>query len=172
MKKQVVATLSPSEFTAAHLQLYTGAFPEEERRPADNLVPDDKAFAMYNIAIPGEPVAGLITLWDFGTFRYVEHFAIDPTLRGQGVGRAVLDALEGPLLLEVEPAEMSSEATRRIAFYERAGFRVLDFPYIQPPYSAGLPSVELRLMVRGDIGVDAARAAEILHARVYRRVQN
>ncbi len=61
---------------------------------------------------------------DNGRFYYIEHFAIDPSLRNGGYGKRVLEVdelkkqLKGPIVLEVEEPndEMS---TRRIHFYKR-----------------------------------------------------
>lgn len=160
-------TLSISEFTAEHIEIYENAFPPEERRPREAVHPADEAFRLYNISTSQRAVAGLLTAWDFGRFTYIEHFAVHPSLRGAGIGACALKSFACPLLIEVEPPETGHTARRRIAFYERQGFRLLDFPYIQPPYTPALPSVELRLMVRGDFDVPVAEAVRMLHTRVY-----
>lgn len=143
------------------LELYIDAFPPEERRPVDKMPPADPAFNFYAV---GD--AGLLTAWEFPDFTYVEHFAVYPHMRGSGIGSEALAALNGTVVLEVEPPETGEMARRRIAFYERNGFRLLDVDYLQPPYSPGLPSVPLRLMVRGDLP-DVETAIFILHSRVY-----
>ncbi len=159
--------LALAEISPEHISIYEEAFPPEERRPREAMRPADKAFRFYNISSSRRSVAGLLTAWDFGTFTYIEHFAVDPSLRGGGIGASALECLSCPLLIEVEPPETGDTARRRIAFYLRQGFRLLDYPYIQPPYAPELPSVELRLMVRGDIGIAVAEAVRLLHTRVY-----
>ena len=69
----------------------------------------------------GKPV-GMISYWDMGDFYYIEHFAIDPSLRNGGYGKRVLESiqtkLQGPIVLEVEePTE--EMRIRRINFYKR-----------------------------------------------------
>lgn len=78
-----------------------------------------------NIIFDNETPVGFITYWDFNDFYYVEHFAIDPTLRNGGYGKKTLDylckELDRPIVLEVEmPVE--EMAKRRINFYQRQGF--------------------------------------------------
>lgn len=144
------------------MELYVEAFPPEERRPLSQMPPADPAFTFYAV---GDD-AGLLTAWRFPDFTYVEHFAVYPELRGHGIGSQALAALPGTVLLEVEPPECSEQARRRIEFYRRNGFRLLDVDYVQPPYSPGLPSVPLRLMVRGELE-DVEVAVFMLHSRVY-----
>ncbi|MDE6278234.1 MAG: GNAT family N-acetyltransferase [Muribaculaceae bacterium] len=159
--------LRQSEFTPFHISIYEAAFPPEERRPSGNPVPDDEAFRFYNIATRDVAQAGLLTLWSFGTFRYIEHLAVDSNLRGNGIGAAALAEVENPVVLEVEPPETSAMAARRVEFYKRQGFRLLEVPYVQPPYSPGLPPVRLCLMLRGRLLVPVSEVIRTLHSRVY-----
>ncbi len=106
-------------------------------------------------------------------FLYVEHLATVPAVRGKGYGAQIIELLRAqyadkPIVLEVEPPvdgtldvdtiqspssydiiqSSSNDIThRRIRFYRRCGFELWkDKEYIQPPYSAELPSVPLLLM--------------------------
>lgn len=144
------------------MELYEQAFPPEERRPADKMPPADSAFTFYAV---GD--CGLLTTWNFGSFTYVEHFAIYPEKRGNGIGAKALQQLQGTVVLEVEPPESGDMARRRVDFYVRNGFRMLDFDYIQPPYAPGLSPVKLRLMVRGELSCSAGEVERTLHERVY-----
>ena len=157
---------------AAIEQVYRTSFPPEEQRPWEKIVAPD---------VPGRPllqgiyadgvIAGLVTTWVFPGFTYVEHLAVSPAIRGGGTGAAVLEILkkttgESPLLLEVEPESDSDPMpARRIGFYRRNGFEIIDYPYMQPPYAAGLPWLELRLMSTGPL--DPSQASRILHHEVY-----
>ena len=150
--------------------LYTASFPPEERRPWDMVAAGGDTPCLLCISAPDEPHAGLVSVWRFPQFTYIEHLCTAHALRGRGLGGAVLAALraEGrPLLLEVEhPQGPDSMEQRRIDFYRRNGFGVLDYPYIQPPYAPGLPEVPLLLMCT-DTRIDAAGAARVLHSFVY-----
>lgn len=165
---------------AAHLeilrQVYEGSFPEEERRLwTDVLNPADPAGPhLSGIFREGtDRPLGLVTIWHFDGFDYMEHFAVDSTLRSGGVGTAVLTALTGssdrPLVIEVEPPQTSPEAVRRIGFYTRNGFETVTTDYIQPPYRPGLPPVPLHIMsTRPDALPDTDTVIKTLHRRVYK----
>lgn len=144
------------------LKLYVSAFPADERRPVSQMPPCDSAFRFYAIED-----AGLLTAWAFDGFTYIEHFAIFPEMRGSGIGSLALSELPDPVILEVEPPEESSDARRRIGFYERNGFHLLDVDYIQPPYSPGLNPVRLKLMLRGDLKIPVQDVVQTIHNRVY-----
>lgn len=62
-----------------------------------------------------------VFLWETEDFCYLEHFAVQPSLRGHGTGSTLLRQLlqrEKPLILEIELPE--DEITcRRKHFYER-----------------------------------------------------
>ena len=114
---------------------------------------------------------GLLTTWHFEEFIYIEHFAIDPTLRSQGYGSEALKAFihehGKPLVLEAEPPT-DALSIRRIRFYERIGLTLYDFPYMQPAYTEDSHPVELRLM--GTLDTNATPlplVSQILHREVY-----
>mgnify|MGYP003295387530 CR=1 FL=1 len=123
-------------------------------------------------AIANSPKAlGLLTTWEFDDFIYIEHFAINPSLRSQGYGSEALKAFiheQGkPLVLEAEPP--ADEMThRRIRFYERIDLTLYDYPYIQPAYTEESLPVELRLM--GTIDTETIpldKVSDTLHREVY-----
>ena len=76
-------------------QLMTASFPSEEYRPLEELrnYTDTKTHFYCNIILHHDTPVGFITYWDFGHFYYVEHFAIDPSLRNGGHGKNVLNHL-------------------------------------------------------------------------------
>jgi ribosomal protein S18 acetylase RimI-like enzyme len=114
---------------------------------------------------------GLLTTWHFEEFIYIEHFAIDPTLRSQGYGSEALKAFihehGKPIVLEAEPPT-DALSIRRIKFYERIGLTLYDFPYMQPAYTEDSHPVELRLM--GTLDTETTPlplVSQILHREVY-----
>lgn len=179
------------------VRIYLQSFPIDEQRPVESiarLIEHDNRFVAYAIIKEDEnedlhpeddpqlssfisphsthhSLLGLLTTWEFADFIYIEHFAIDPTLRSQGYGSEALNAFIHeqckPLVLEAEPP--TDEMTRRrIRFYERIGLTLYDYPYIQPAYTEESLPVELRLM--GTIDTEATpldRVSDTLHREVY-----
>ncbi len=76
-----------------------------------------------------------LAVWEFDTFLFVEHFAVRKSCRNGGLGAVLLTQLTAqcrrPVILEVELPTGELEA-RRIAFYERNGFVMNPFEYMQP----------------------------------------
>lgn len=151
------------------IQLYKDAFPPEERRPDSEIIPDDGRFCFFTI-FDDDIEIGLLTLWRFESFCYIEHFAIFPELKSKGYGSEVLRLVDDPVVLEVEPGDVSRQAASRVEFYKRNGFRELDYDYVQPPYSPELSAVRLRLMARGNLQISAKEITAILHQEVYRQI--
>lgn len=161
--------------------LYTSSFPEEERRPWNDIVQridnHDPFFSFYVLQHKDEKI-GFITLWRLPNALYCEHFAIFPGHRGNGYGTAVISMAadmaatllpsgDGPLVLEVELPEKSAEAARRVEFYKRCGLIPLEsFPYWQPPYRHDLPEVAMMLM-SSRLLTDPTSLVLMLHTLVY-----
>jgi ribosomal protein S18 acetylase RimI-like enzyme len=136
------------------LLLYIQAFPSEERRNIEELqkLIEEEPRMHFNSIEDGEELCGLIVYWDFSSFRYMEHLAVFPEKRNKKIGQQVLEYmakhLKGPRILEVEPA--TNEITmRRVNYYKRNGYEVMDRDYIQPPYP-GEEGKRLSLWIMGN----------------------
>lgn len=119
--------------------LYEEAFCSSERRTVAQLkrmIGTTPAMHFNMIESDGE-LCGLFVYWDMDDFYFLEHLAVAPQMRNRKIGQQVLDHVEsrlpGTRLLEVEPAE-DELTTRRVNFYRRNGYRVLDKSYVQPSY--------------------------------------
>ena len=124
-----IVTASDKESLSYIESLYLGSFPPDERRPFEQIVAmlrEDSVFALRLLCDDGRRV-GFISCWQWPDLAYVEHFAVDPAVRGGGYGAAALQRLCAeagtPVVLEVEKPhdEMSR---RRIGFYRRCGFEL------------------------------------------------
>lgn len=158
--------------------IYLEAFPPEERRPTDDLFGRaqraDGMLRLLVITDERDHTAGMLSYWQFGTFVYVEHFAIAAAMRGRNLGaRAMAEFIHTagrPVVLEVERPGANKMADRRIAFYTRLGFTSrAEIDYIQPPYAPGLPAVPLLLMAAGPGCrlLDIRSAADTILRNVY-----
>jgi len=130
--------------------LYLTAFPPNERREFDELKKQIyHVECNVNLILTGGKVAGFVILWNFADFVFLEHFAIEPGLRGQGIGERTLSEIKSlfqkSIILETELPD-NELSQRRISFYERNGFHKLSRSYFQPAYSSNKPEVELKLM--------------------------
>lgn len=131
-------------------ELMTEAFPPSEIRNEEgqrNLL-SRSAYQLYTVKQDNE-IYGLLGVWEFDTFIFIEHFAVDASLRGNGIGGMLLNDflnhMEKTVFLEVE--EPGTDLARRwIGFYERAGFCLNDFDYIQPDLQQGQSSLPLKNM--------------------------
>lgn len=134
------------------VELYELSFPEVERREISQLkrlltIKDN----MHMDAIVDDDgiLMGLLVAWDFPKFLYLEHLAIFPTLRNGGIGKKVLSQIKKntakPQVLEAEPAD-AGIAGRRIEFYRRNGFEVIEKNYIQPSYKKDGETTPLWIM--------------------------
>lgn len=156
-------------------ELLIAAFPPEEYRELHNLreYTDRTGNFHNNILFDNETPIGFITYWDFDTFYYFEHFAINPALRNGGYGKKVLnflcEKLQHPIVLEVE-APMEEMAQRRINFYKRHGFVLWEKEYQQPPYKLGDSFLPMYLMVHGSLQCE--RDFTEVRKRIYKEVYN
>ncbi len=120
--------------------LYVDAFPQEERRPIDyHLETMAKPLFNFEVVLNNNEPIGIIAWWNLGEFRYVEHFATSPSVRGGGFGEKILrdfiSESKKSLLLEVEHPEGEIEK-RRIGFYERIGLVLNHHYYAHPSYNS------------------------------------
>ena len=120
----------------------------------------------------GDDIKAFITVWDFGGFAYVEHFAVNPKYRNGGIGAQVLESLHEligrQICLEVELPK-NELARRRIGFYTRNGFTLNEYDYIQPPLAQGKNPVPLFIMTSRE-AIDEERFRlfrSVLYEKVY-----
>lgn len=167
----ILAPLDAVHEIEAAKEIYLEAFPPAEQRPWDMIVSRcDGRLDVTGIYLDRRLV-GMITTWKFDDFIYVEHFVVDPTLRGRNIGSNAIRILQQqcaplPILLEVEPEHLSPQAMSRIKFYQRLGFHIIDRSYVQPPYDTFLPPVHLWLMST-EPGLSPQNASLLLHRVVY-----
>ncbi len=150
------------------------SFPADEYRDYDDhkRLFDRSAFTIYVIPDDEEQsIKAFITLWEFDDFAYIEHFAVSQKYRNQGLGGELLNYLaknlNGTVCLEVEPP-VTETAKRRIGFYERNGFTLNEYPYIQPAFSKDKKPVELMIMTSN--GKVSKEEFELIKSTLYKEV--
>ena len=111
-----VKTQDEVNYTFVEKLMHT-AFPQEERRDTvqQREYSDNNLRFCNNIILENGNSIGMISYWTMGDFYYIEHFAIDPSLRNGGYGKRVLEMikkqLKGPIVLEVEEPNDRNEHT-------------------------------------------------------------
>ena len=150
------------------------SFPVDEHRPYDEqkALLEHPNYSIYVLPdTQNKNLKAFISVWQFDDFVYVEHFAVHPSCRNQGLGALMLGelhaAFSSQICLEVELPE-TDFARRRIGFYERNGFSINEYPYIQPPISKNRNAIPLLIMTtNGSISKDRF---EEIRSTLYREV--
>lgn len=105
-------------------KLYTVSFPIFEQRTQEQ---QEKAFSCADYHLvgysEGDMFVGFISYWEFGSYRYIEHFAVHQGLRGRGYGSEILNAFlrstSKIVLLGNDPI-VDSVSRARLRFYRSA----------------------------------------------------
>ncbi len=139
--------------------LYCTSFPIFEQRSVSQQV---KAFQNERYKLlaftENDSFLGFISYWEFNTYCYVEHFAVNTVLRGKGYGsnllRSFIQSTRKIVLLEIDPITDSiSEA--RLRFYKRCGFYENPYPHKHPAYRQEyLPHPLIVLTTKREISKD------------------
>ena len=130
-------------------KLYEESFPEAERRKKEDHLracTDERFFPLS--VWEGNELIGLLFFWEWDTYRYLEHLAVNPSLRGQGHGSQMLRFLrdsEHAIILEVDPL-VNELSVRRLQFYERAGYTLTPFRFVHLPYRLDAEEQELLIL--------------------------
>lgn len=117
-------------------------------------------------------ITAFLAAWELPELRFVEHIAVSPEVRSGGIGKQLMSEFialsDKPVLLEVEPPDGELEQ-RRIGFYERLGFYLNPYDYVQPPLRAGQADLPLRIMTYPEpvTAEQFGRFRELLYTEVY-----
>ena len=147
----------------AAMNIYAESFPRHEQRAraSQEKILSHPDYHFTCLCEEGR-LLGILLYWQTEQFFYVEHFAVDPALRGKSVGSRALamleDSADRPTILEIDP--LTTEiAVRRKGFYERLGFCANPYGHVHPPYHPDCAGHELIVMSRpASIGEETYRA--------------
>ena len=165
----MIEKLKLHEFDAVYA-IMEQSFPLEEYRSYEGQkkLLDDPAYSIYGIKEEGN-ILGFAAVWQLENWLFLEHLAVDPQRRNRGIGAELLGFLtEKRCCLEVELPE-TELARRRIGFYQRNGFFLNDYPYVQPSLGEGRNPVPLSIMTSGSTisPEEFAQVQKLLYSRVY-----
>ena len=149
---------------------YCQSFPEDERRELAQFQKlfNHKMVELLSIVQENKNI-GYLILWKLSHFVFIEHFEVFETFRGQSFGSQILKELSDiypKIVLETEHGNLNEIAKRRVSFYQRNGFSIIDNNYIQPKYSEEKKSLPLLLLANFTTPNPQKIATEI-HNNVY-----
>lgn len=141
--------LKKTEFEQLYA-LMDNSFPQAEIRnfKGQQRLLERPDYNVYVLRENGEILA-FFAEWSSEKFRFIEHLAVNQKFRSQGLGSKTLQAYNAmskkPVILEVEPPEDEIQI-RRVKFYEKNGFHLSSYSYLQPVINEGYERVPLVLM--------------------------
>ncbi len=110
---------------------------------------ENQNYHIQTLLDKNQKLIGFMAFWTLKSFVYLEHFAVDKKYRGHGIGSTMLKnflkSQNQNTILEVEPAETLIQK-KRIKFYERHGFKLNTYEYLQPPLRKNCAYYPLKLM--------------------------
>lgn len=134
-------------------EVYNTSFPIFEQR-TENQQMDAFGSESYRLDcyMDEDCFVGFIAYWVFTHYIYVEHFAIHPSLRGQGKGGFILSDVisrtDQRIVLEIDPV-VDEVSAARLHFYRSYGFSENPFSHIHPPYREGYSGHNLIVLTTG-----------------------
>lgn len=127
------------------------SFPSHEVRTYEEQkgLLDNPKFHIYVMEDAVGAVKAFISVWDVANHGFVDHFAVSPQFRNEGLGSKILEELrqllDCLLFLEVDLPE-TEIAKRRIGFYERNGYTLNPYLYQLPALTPESQPVTLGIM--------------------------
>ena len=140
------------------MELYRVSFPLHEQREerSQKEILENESYH-FDLIYDNDLFTGIILYWETERFIYVEHFCVNPKLRGRQYGQKSLEFLtsqalrEGKtVILEIDPP-LDDISIRRKGFYERSQFKANPYPHVHPPYHNGNSGHELVVMSCPDV---------------------
>ncbi|MGH1520622.1 GNAT family N-acetyltransferase [Chryseobacterium sp. JK1] len=129
---------------------YTTTFPIDEQRDKEQFAGlFSNPHVKFMSVVHESETAGYLILWELSSFIFVEHFEVFESFRSKKLGSQIMGYLlenYPQIILEIEPAHLNEDATRRYSFYQRNNFSLVDSTYIQPSYGEGKRSLNLWLL--------------------------
>ncbi len=139
-------------------EIYTTSFPMEEQRPylQHKKAMSDSRFYPYVYISDQLELLAICFYWDFADFKYLEHFAVNPNYRNQGIGSKIIKTFsqeEQPIILEIDPP-IDEVSKQRLCFYERCKFRQTNYTFQQLKYRKDSKNVLLKLLCNQELNND------------------
>lgn len=170
----MIELLHPNDFDQMY-SIMEQSFPDDEYRgyESQKQLFENPEYKVYIYRNPDtHTITGFLSAWDFENLLFFEHFAVSSAARNNGIGKMMLQEVLSQTnklaCLEVELPTGELEK-RRIHFYERNGFCLNPYPYMQPSIAPGRKPVPLRIMTykRAVSEEEYNKIKNLLYERVY-----
>lgn len=149
VENEVVRTMTHTDWGIIW-RIYRDSFPLHEQRQEQHQQAKmlDPNFHCQIFRQNGK-ILGFIFWWECNELVYIEHFAINPALRGQNYGSHLLatfcKTVGRNVILEIDPPE-DEVSIRRLRFYQTLGFCLNDYPHVHPAYQPSYEGHVLRVL--------------------------
>lgn len=165
----------PELLRAAFDAVLRPSFTAEELSGPEAAEPSQHRVVSIASTSSGEPAGVAVSAVDPTGVSLLSYLAVGPASRGLGVGSALLRHLRqlwaeagcGVVLAEVHDPRGHADTPgehplARLRFYQRAGARVLDLPFVQPALARGTTRVpDMLLLVMHPSHVDAVSSTAV-----------
>ncbi|EGT3615749.1 GNAT family N-acetyltransferase [Clostridium perfringens] len=140
---------SNDEYFNKAMEIYKVSFPIFEQRTMKDQIEalQDKDYH-FDVIYDEDKMVGILLYWDMNEYKYIEHFAIDSSLRGKNYGSRVLKEFckhNKNVILEIDPP-IDEVSIKRLNFYLKLGFKLQDFNHVHPSYRKECKSHSLKIM--------------------------
>lgn len=131
------------------MEIYKISFPIFEQRVLKNQIEvlEHKEYHC-TVICENNKLIGILFYWEHDNYRYIEHFAIDKSLRGKNYGSKILNKFcesDKETILEID-MPIDEISIKRLQFYSKLGFKLQEFEHIHPPYRKGYEGHRLKVM--------------------------
>ena len=154
------------------------SFPKNEYRSYENQkkLLNNKYYKIIPYFGNKNELLAFAAVWEFVFFKFVEHIAVSEKYRGMGIGskimRDITEKSNSDIILEIEPP-VDERSVKRLKFYEKLGFKLNDYPYLQPPLNKNDKPIPLKILSYPQtIGEEKFRKIQkIIYQNVYEKIK-
>lgn len=149
--------------------VYVSSFPEDEKRDEEQFYAlfQNPKVQVFSVVYDQNFIAYFIT-WQLDDFVFIEHFEVYRNLKLGSVIFQQFSEIFPKLVLESEPENIGELAIRRLGFYDRNGFSIVEKNYTQPAYSE--KKQDLKLYLLSNFKIDAiAPIVQKIYKVVYQK---
>lgn len=130
-------------------ELYEEAFPSQEKRfLAEQIQLLNHHCYTFQAIYDNNNFIGILGFWEIEEFIFIEHFAINSSLRGKNYGTLILSEFlkeKKYVILEIEPP-LNQQNLKRLHFYQNLGFVQNTIEHFQVPFRKGDTPIVLELL--------------------------